>query len=148
MHRKLSPLALAIFCVAPLVVLSACGEGVVAVRSGNPAFNGTFTGEVRVNTPPGPVRDSITTTLTVGSPLRGTFRLRSLEIAGTVAGDATGDQATFTFTITGACPGTLQGSMDIALTLEGPAITIDASGSDCNGDLDFRGVAHQSEHLV
>ena len=148
MHRKLSPLALVILCVAPLVVLSACGDGVVAVRSGNPAFNGTFTGKVKVNTPGRTVTDSITTTLTVGSPLRGRFELRSLGIAGTVAGDATGDEATFTFTITGECSGTLQGRMDIALTLEGPAITIDASGSDCNGNLDFRGVVQQSDDHV
>ena len=148
MHRKLSSLALVIVCVAPLVVLSACGDGVVAVRSGNPAFNGTFTGEVKVNTPGGPVTDTVATTLTVGSPLSGRFRLRGLEIAGTVAGDATGDQATFTVTITGECPGTLDGSMDMALTLEGAAITIDASGSDCNGALDFRGVALQSEDVL
>ncbi len=148
MKRIPVSLALLLSCVALIFALSACDDDdnvITGTTAANPAFNGTFTGSVQVTTPGGVVADTITMDLTVGSPLSGTVLFDILGITGTIVGEATGDQGTFTITITGACPGSLAGNMLIVVTVDGTSISIDASGSDCNGALDFTGTADAAE---
>ena len=144
MNRKLQSVALVLLCVASLFMLDACKSSTV-IPVGNPAYNGTFTGPVTVNTPTGPVADTITMNLTVMSPMTGTILFNTLGFTGTISGDASDDMATFTITITGPCPGTLTGNMVIVVSVSGATISVDATGSDCNGTLGFTGMAGSIE---
>jgi hypothetical protein len=76
-----------------------------------------------------------TATLTVGSPLNGTFTLGE-DRPGTLSGEAEGNEATFTGTITGDCPGTLNGSMTL---VNDTRLSFEGTGSDCGGALSLTG---------
>ena len=84
-----------------MLSLSSCGGGEESplppdggVDSANPAFNGTFRGDVTFTQGGEDFQGLVTIALTVGSPLSGTFT--SERSHGTLSGTAEGQEATFT----------------------------------------------------
>jgi predicted CXXCH cytochrome family protein len=113
---------------ACMLALAACDNGEEAA---NPAFNGTFSGNI---TDAQGGQDTLTVTLTVGSPLEGTFTMES-GASGTIAGEAKGDEATFTATFD---PCGEQASGTARLT-DNDTLEIAMAGSSCDGPLSVTG---------
>jgi len=101
----------------------------------NPAFNGTFSGNITLTKGGQNVVNAATATLTVMSPLSGTLQV-SNSFIGTISGKAEGNTAQFTVTIGGACPGTFSGSINLSDT---QTLSIQGNGSDCQGPFSVTG---------
>ena len=122
-----------------LIALHGCGggggNGGGEPPPANTAFNGTFIGGVTTTQGGEGTVDTLTVTLMVGSPVSGTFSSTS-GASGIIAGEATGNAATFTgsFNFDGDCPGTItDGSATLTELPGNNTISFEISGSDCNG---------------
>ncbi len=138
MKRKRWSLMVAVFGLICLVALSGCDDDDDGGEPANTAFNGTFSGNL--TTIQGGVTSTDTTTviLTVGSPLSGTFSADGQ--TGTIAGEATGDTATFTATFNRDCPGSAEGT---ATLLDNDTLSVEVSGSDCDGPFTSTGTLNR-----
>jgi hypothetical protein len=100
------------------------------------AFNGTFSGDITTSQGGQDSVDTINLSLTVGSPLRGTFFRLSDGVVGTISGDAKGDSATFAGTSGGDCPASFNGSI---MLMGNDTLSVDVEGSNCNGTFSSSG---------
>ena len=105
----------------------------------NAAFNGTFSGNLVTTQGEQDLTETFTASLTVGSPLSGTFDIDDGMTSGTIAGEAEGDTATFTGTLDGACPRIITDGS--ATLLDDNTLSVDVSGSDCDGLFTSTGTA-------
>jgi hypothetical protein len=133
-----------------LMALSGCGggdgdggDGGGRAPAANSSFNGTFSGNFTTTQGGEDFVGTITMTLTVGSPLSGTFRAGD-GTTGTISGEAEGNSATFSATIEGVCPGSFSGSM----TLEGDTLSFNGNGSDCEGPFTSVGTLNRVDGAV
>jgi hypothetical protein len=167
MHRARLLLAARVFGVLLLMALYGCsggsggddnGGGNVSQGGGgsqddsgqqtaNPAFNGTFGGVLTVVQDGQLFEQAIAITMTVGSPLNGTFVVDTGSdeslwgvADGSLWGEADGNSATFTADFSTSdfgignttCGGVVSGSM---LLIDANSIAWEADGFNCNGDL-------------
>lgn len=101
--------------------------------SSNESINGTYVGSISGTQAGRAYSDRVTFTLAQqGSAVTGTWLVAS-GIGGTVSGTVTGSSGSFNVTQTGACPGSLTGSVTIS---EGGAHLVGSdSGTTCVGAL-------------
>ncbi len=127
-----------------LGIMSGCGGGGGGGGGGgdggspdaSPIFNGTFRGDVTTTQGGQDFVDTLTITLTVGSPLSGTFSTSDGR-TGTISGDAVDNSATFTGTSEGDCPGTITDGS--AMLTDNNTLSFETSGSDCDGPFSSTG---------
>jgi hypothetical protein len=171
MKRITLSYAIVVLGLLLLAALSSCGDGGGSGGNGGgggqqpttptapttpttSAFNGTFSGNSTTTQSGLESVDNINLSMTVGSPLNGTFFRKSDGTVGTISGDAVGNTATFTGTSTGICPASFSGTMTL---MDDNTVSMNMTGDNCDGQfsatselvrigcIDLKGTWHVSE---